>query len=251
MESTAVKPRKYIIIACAVFVREVYFCAAKSKNIIDVMILDQGLHDIGEVGMSAKLQEVIDAVDPGKFDAILLGYGLCNNGIRGLHASIPLVIPKAHDCIALLMGSKEKYREYFDANPGTFYRSVGWVEHVEHHLSNPDSTTTKMGMQQYEEYVKLYGEDNAKYLMETLEGGLKHYNKLTYINTGVGDFQEYKDAEKADAAERGWTFEEYQGDMNLFMRMMDGEWDENDYLVIKPGEKVRPSYDDEIIKTEN
>lgn len=240
-------PKRYIIITCAVFNREIFHCAAKSKNIIDIISIDQGLHDIGEVGMSAKLQEAIDAVEADKYDAILLGYGLCNNGIRGLHAPIPLVIPRAHDCIALLMGSKEKYREYFDANPGTFYRSVGWVEQVEHHLSNPDSTTTKMGMEQYEDYVEKYGEENAKYLIETLEGGLKHYTKLTYINTGVGDFQEYKDAEKVDAEKRGWEFEEYEGNTNLFMHMLNGDWNDNDFLVIKPGEKVKPSYDDGII----
>ena len=185
-----------------------------------------------------------------KYDAILLGYGLCNNGIRGLHSTIPLVIPRAHDCIAMLMGSKDKFRKYFDAHPGTFYRSVGWVEQVEHHLSNPDSTTTQMGMEEYNDYVEKYGEENAKYLIDMFEGGLKHYTKLTYINTGVADFQEYKDDEKADAVARGWEFEEYQGDTNIFMRMFNGEWDDNDFLVVPAGKKVKPSYDNEIISNE-
>lgn len=243
--------KRYIVIACAVFAREIYCCCATSKNIIDVILLDQGLHDIGEAGMVAELQKTIDAVETEKYDSILLGYGLCNNGIRGLQAPIPLVIPKAHDCITLLMGSKEKYREYFDANPGTYFKSTGWIEQVTHHLSNPDSTTSQMGMLQYEEYVKLYGEDNAKYLMETLEeGSLKHYTKLTYIDTGVGDFSEYKKAMKEDAAERGWEYEEYLGNMDLIEKMFEGYWDDNDFIVLKPGEKVKPTYDDEIIGAE-
>jgi hypothetical protein len=243
--------KRYIVIACAVFAREVHSCASSSKNIIDTILLDQGLHDIVEVGMVTELQKTIDEVDIDKYDAILLGYGLCNNGIRGLHAPIAMVIPKAHDCITLLMGSKEKYREYFDANPGTYYKSTGWVEQVTHHLSNPDSTTTKMGMQQYDEYVKLYGEDNAKYLMETLgEGGLKHYTKLTYIDTGVGDFPEYKEAMKGDAAERGWEYEEYQGNMDLLVKMFDGDWNDEDFIVLQPGKKVKPTYGDDIIGCE-
>lgn len=242
--------KRYIIITCAVFAREIYYCAAESKNIIDVIKLDQGLHDIGEEKMSAKLQQTIDAVDSEKYDAILLAYGLCNNGIRGLHAPIPMVVFKAHDCIAVLMGSREKYQKYFDANPGTYFNSVGWVEEVVHHLDNPESTTMQMGMQQYDEYVKLYGEENAKYLIETLEGGLKHYTKSTYIDTGVGDFPKYKDAVKAEAAERGWEYEEYQGNTELFAKMLAGDWNEKDFLVLQPGDKIRPTYGEDVIGVE-
>lgn len=244
------EPKRFVIITCAVFVREIYQCAAESKNIIDVIKLDQGLHDIGEEKMTAKLQETIDTVDAEKYDAILLGYGLCNNGIRGLHAPIPMVVFRAHDCIAVLMGSKEEYQKYFDANPGTYFKSVGWVEEVSMHLDNPESTTIQMGMSNYDEYVKLYGEDNAKFLMETLEGGLKHYTKFTYIDTGVGDFPEYKEEVKAEAAERGWEYEEYQGNTELFALMLAGDWNDNDFLVIPPGEKIKPTYGDDIIGCE-
>ena len=97
-----------MLIACAVISRECYHCAAVSDNIIDIRILDKDLHDMGERKMSAILQDAIDAVDTEKYDAILLGYGLCNNGVRGLRSTLPLVIPRAHDCITLLLGSKDK-----------------------------------------------------------------------------------------------------------------------------------------------
>jgi hypothetical protein len=59
--------------------------------------------------MSARIQESIDRVDPARHEAVLLGYGLCNNGVVGLHAPVPLVISRAHDCITLLLGSRERY----------------------------------------------------------------------------------------------------------------------------------------------
>ena len=103
---------RYMMIACAVLARECYHCAAISKNLIDLTILKQGLHDIGEKKMSSALQREIDAVDIEKYEAILLAYGLCNNGIRNLRSDLPLVVPRAHDCITLLMGSKEDYLKF-------------------------------------------------------------------------------------------------------------------------------------------
>ena len=133
-------------------------------------------------------------------------------------------------------------------NPGTFYRSVGWVERAQSHLSNPDSTTIQMGMGTYQEYTDKYGEENAKYLMETMGDWLKHYSKLAYIDTQVGDFQAYKDKAKNDAEERGWNFVDLQGSLDLLLRMMNGQWDKEDFLVVKPGGTIQASNNEEIIK---
>ena len=247
LENTEVNCKRYAIIACAVFAREIYHRAATSKNIIDVIFLEQGLHDVGEAGMSSKIQEAIDNLDHEKYDAVLLGYGLCNNGVNGLHAPIPLVIPRSHDCIGLLMGSKEQYREYFDANPGTYYRSSGWIERTDYHLSNPDSTTSQMGMMGYDDYVEQYGEENAQYLMDMFEGGLNHYTKLAYVDTQVGQFPEYIESERRIAKDRGWEFELIEGNTELFRQLLDGEWNEEDFLVVDPGKCLKPSHDDAII----
>ncbi len=242
-------PKRYVMIACAVLTRECYYCAAMSRNVVDIRFLAQGLHDIGESKMSAKLQAEIDSVPAGEYDAILLGYGLCSNGIRGLRAPLPLVAPRAHDCITLLMGSKEAYQAYFDRNPGTFYQSVGWIERARSNLSNPESTTRQMGMSSYEEYVKQYGEENAKYLVEVL-GGFKHYDRLAYIDTEVGDSGAYRDCTREQADKRGWRFDLLKGSTTLLWRMMQGEWDEEDFLVVAPGQAIAPSYDGSIVRSE-
>ena len=54
--------KNYILISCAVLARESYYCAAVSENIIDIIMVDQGLHDIGEEGMVAELQKYVDSV---------------------------------------------------------------------------------------------------------------------------------------------------------------------------------------------
>ena len=63
------------------------------------------------------------------FEAILIGYGLCSNGIMGISSNkYKLVIPRAHDCITFLLGSKEKYSKYFTDMPGTYWYTMSWIE---------------------------------------------------------------------------------------------------------------------------
>jgi hypothetical protein len=241
-------PKRFKLIGCAVLYRECYYCAAVSRNIVDVQILEQGLHDVGEAKMCSRLQREIDAVDKAAYDAILLAYGLCSNGIRHLRSSLPLVVPRAHDCITLLMGSKEKYQSYFDANPGTEYWSIGWCERQRPHLSNPESTTRMMGLKTYQEYVDEYGEENAKYIMESLGGGQEHYTKLAYIETGIGETRKYKDEKRKAAESRNWVYEEIEGSTHIITRLMSGDWDQDSFLVVHPGETIEPSYDNTVVK---
>src|SRR5512133_1820037 len=139
-------PQRYKLIACEILFREICYCAAQTQNIIDVTFLPKGLHDIGQAKMSARLQAEIDQIDASQYAAILFGYGLCNNGTQGLRATIPMVVPRAHDCITLLLGSKEKYAAYFRDHPGTFYKSPGWIERDRNPNDNPDSVMTQLGI---------------------------------------------------------------------------------------------------------
>lgn len=211
--------------------------------------MDQGLHDMKAENMVAHLQAEINKVDKDKYAALLLGYGLCNNGISGLTASLPMVIPRAHDCITLLLGSKEKYLDYFNKNSGTYYKSVGWVEQVEHHLSNPHSTTVDAGMSSYAEYVEKYGEENAAYIWETLGDGLQNYSQLAFIDTHTGDMQQYKKQEKQFAHDHGWHYEDVSGDLGLLQKLVNGQWDKQDFLVVPAHKQIAPSNKSNIIKS--
>jgi hypothetical protein len=238
---------KYLMIGCGTLARECYYCAALSRNIIDVHILEQGLHDVGEEMMSSALQRAIDAVDPQKYEAILLAYGLCSNGIRGLRADIPLVIPRAHDCITLLMGCRESYAQYMSEHPGTFFHSPGWIERADNSLSNPSSTTRQMGLGTYEEYVERYGEERARFLTEMLGHHLRNYKRVAYIDTGIPGSEMQKREAREWAMERGLDYTEMRGSIRLIQMLMDGQWDEADVLVVEPGQQVTASYDDGVI----
>ncbi|MBL7154868.1 MAG: DUF1638 domain-containing protein, partial [Phycisphaerae bacterium] len=87
--------------------REAYFCAARSKNLVDIRLMEQGLHDEPD-RLRSEVQKALETttdIQGRPFKATLLGYGLCSNGIVGLSAKIPIVVPRGHDCITLLLGS--------------------------------------------------------------------------------------------------------------------------------------------------
>ena len=244
----AAETARYKLIACEILYRELCYCAALSPNIVDLQFLPKGLHDLGEQKMTARLQEAIDGVDRERYQAILLGYALCNNGIRGLRSPLPLVVPRAHDCITLLLGSKERYQEVFHANPGTYFESTGWVERNE---AAEGGISEQLGLRKsYEDYVREYGEDNAKYLMEVLGDGLHNYSAYAYIGSSFGDFRHYERRTEEDAQARGWSFHRLEGDLGLLRRLVDGPWDAADFLVVQPGRTIGPSHDAGVIRAE-
>jgi Protein of unknown function (DUF1638) len=238
------------LISCEIFYRE--FCAAiaRSPNTVDVEFLTKGLHDIGGQGMLERLQAAVDRVNGSHYDAVLLGYGLCNNGLVGLTArQLPLVVPRAHDCITLFLGSKERYRDYFQDHPGVFFETTGWIERGE---ADGELGQLALGKKlgigtSFEELVARYGEDNARYLWEELANLTRHYGQITFIEMGVEPDLSFECRAREKAEGRGWKFERLQGDMGLIQRLVDGIWDESEFLVVPAGKSIAAQYDGGII----
>ena len=241
------------LIACEIFYRELCAAIARSANQIDVEFLPKGLHDIGQAGMSARLNEALAAVNESGYEAVLLGYALCSNGLLGLAAgNIPLVVPRAHDCITLFLGSKERYLDFFTKNPGVYFKTSGWIERAEGPAQfGQDSIQRQAGMtHSYEEYVAKYGEDNARFLYEQLSNMTRNYAKIAFIEMGVEPDDRFERKARGDAEALRWTYEKLQGDMSLIQDLLDGRWDDERFLVVPPGCRIAPSYDDGIIKVE-
>ena len=210
------------LIACEILFRELCTAVARSPNQVDLEFLPKGLHDIGQAGMSARLAEVLAAVDESKYDAVLLGYALCSNGVVGLAArSVPLVVPRGHDCITLFFGSKERYLDYFFANPGVYFKTTGWIERGQGlEQYSAESIGQKAGMtQSFEELVAKYGEDNARFLCEELGNMTRHYGKVTFIEMGIEPDDRFERRSRQQAAEHGWEFEKVAGDMGLLQAL--------------------------------
>lgn len=236
------------LISCDVLFRELSAAIARSPHQVDVDFLDKGLHDKG-CAMRSELQTAIDRVEADRYDAMLFGYGLCGNGVVGLEThNIRLVIPRAHDCIAMLMGSRHRYQEYFTNNHGVFYRSTGWLER-ERPVDRPfrDKSGAAYTL---EELIARYGDENGRYLFEEFTRYQSAYKQLTFIETGLEPNSSFEQRARKEAASKGWTFTKMQADLSMLERLVGGEWSDEEFLIVEPGFRVVARYDDGLLSSE-
>ena len=177
---------------------------------------------------------------------------MCGTSTVGLVArQTPLVIPRAHDCITLYLGSKDRFQREFEQHPGTYWYSVDYLERQSE--SNPVALGA-VGIvdeeKQYAEFLAKYGEENAKMLIEEMRTWSQHYTRAAFIDTGFGDTARYEQMARDKAARENWVFERMQGNNRLLRMLVNGEWTDDEFLVVPPGHVIRQAYGDGLVRTE-
>ena len=237
------------VIACEVLAREFFHCAASARHTTDIKLLTQGLHDNADT-CRAQLQAEIDGASPEQFDAVILGYGLCNNSLAGIRAGqVRVVIPRAHDCITLLLGSKERYAERFAVHPGTYYYSSGWIE-CETRGGERVAYSQKSGLAKRlarQELIEKYGEENGQYLFAVSSQWEVNYTHGALIRFPFTAGLELEEKVRAICEEKIWSYMEVDGDLRLIRHALAGQWNQEDFLIVEPGGEITACYDDNII----
>jgi hypothetical protein len=235
------------LIACDVFMREICQMVAVSPHIFDLEFTEKDSHNQSD-NLRKTIQEKIDVCPEGKFDGIALCYGICGNSTVGLRArDTRLVIPRAHDCCTLFLGSKEKFRQHFKDNPSQPFSSAGYMERSDtlfHDGLNPEKADDD---QKYQEYVEKYGEENARYIYESMYGGAAKPDKLVFIEIPETSHLGYCDICRKRAAENDMKFVMLDGNLDLVRKLVFGQWDPEDFLIIEPGERSIGIYDWESV----
>ncbi|WP_455381689.1 DUF1638 domain-containing protein [Salinispira pacifica] len=243
---------RYKVISCSVFAREVSLLAARSDAVLDITWIRQGLHSYPSL-LREELQREIDRTEtplqtpdrvaraPEEYSAIILGFGICSRAVAGLRTRrLPLVIPRSHDCIALLLGSNRRYRAEFDANPGTYWFSPGWIEQS----AFPSGAQCALIQ---ERFTEVYGEDNGEYLMQLERDSLAHYSRAAYIRWPELDRERYRKRTAEIAADFGWEEVTVEGDDGFLRRLLEGAWDEQEFLLCPPGHTLEIGDEESII----
>jgi len=188
-----------------------------------------------------------------EFDAVAIAYGLCNRGIIGLTAkSLAVVIPRAHDCIGMLLGSSRCYFAQLEAQPGTYFQSAGWLENSplngeirkQNFTFGPNSNVTRAAL------VDKYGEENADFLIEQFANFTRHYKRLAFIDTPVPTARKWEGVAREIAEKQGWQFDRLAGDLAWLRRLLDAEWNEDEFLRLEPGQRVVMRSDAQLIGAE-
>jgi hypothetical protein len=235
------------LIACNVFMREACLCIARSPHVIDVEFLELGEHAQPQC-LNAALQAKIDRAeqDSKAYAAILLLYGLCGNAAVGLRArKTKLVLPRAHDCCTILLGSRERFQEHFQDHPSTPFSSVGYLERGSYYLRTEGSERQIQYGDQYAALVAQYGEDNAKYIWESMfpENADPVESRVVFIDLpetrGLGAAERFR----TQAESHGKSCTQLDGSLSLISRLLNGDWDPTDFLVVEPDHQTTGVYD--------
>jgi len=216
-----------VFISCRVF--EMLLLRYLPTELKDrVTFLDYGLHRVPKK-LTKSLQAAIDSIATPSL--IVLGYGMCGNGLLGIQAGIhTLLMPKTEDCIAIFLGSDEAYRTEFNAHPGTYYLTGGWLEAG----SDP--------LKEYETYLSKYGQETTDFVMDQQ---YKNYTRLMLVGHSDEDLSTYRERalQVAEYCQR-WniTYHEMRGSDKYIRRLVEVSLDlskaDSAFRVVPPGGKI-------------
>jgi hypothetical protein len=199
-----------------------------------INFFDYGLHAVPK-NLRQTIQDALDDLEQPSL--VVLGYGLCGNGLDNIRAGKHfLLIPRSHDCIAILLGSYAAYQQESDLEPGTYYLSKGWLESGTNPLSESQALEKK------------YGPETAAWVMDTQ---YHHYRRLLMVANNQDELETYrsKALEVADFCARwGMRYEEMLGSDEYLQRLTElavvlkragalpsEETEQEDFLIIPPG----------------
>lgn len=205
---------------------------------IPTTFMEYGFHRTPQL-MTPALQAEIDRIaEP---STIIVGYGLCGNGLAGLQArQHTLIVPRADDCITMLLGSYQRYIEEFSAEPGTYYLTKGWLESGSHPLK------------EYRELLDKYDQETADWIIDEQ---YKNYKRIVLVAPNQAELEVYRSQARAVAdfcaARWGFRYEERIGSEDFVGRLMtmarqyiaaSGEFGAltDEFLIIPPGGEVKP-----------
>ncbi len=234
------------LIACNVFMREACHCIADSPHIIDVEFVELGEH-IHPEALRGTLQAKIDAASQvaKRYEAILLLFGVCGNaGVELQARGVPLVMPRAHDCCTILLGSRAAFKEHFADNPSMPFSSTGYLERGDYYLRRgEDGEMTMHFGDQFAALVEQYGEEDARYVWETMHPEQPDDHQVVFIELPETAHLGYAEQFQAKAEADGNTCRRLPGNIRLIHHLLNGEWDAEDFLLVPPGHQTSGVYD--------
>lgn len=238
------------LIACNVFQREASLCLAQSPHVVDAEFTELGEH-ARSAELRKLIQQKIDAVEAsGKaYDAVLVLFGVCGNATIGLEArGRKVVIPRAHDCCTILLGSRQRFAEHFQDAPSTPFSSNGYMDRGSYFLRVEDGEAKVVVGDEFQALVERYGEEDARFVWDQMHPATPETARVVFIDVPEMSHLGHKAKFEEKALVAGKQVEHLPGDLRLIRKLLNGQWDE-EFLVLEPGRKTAGVYDwEEILR---
>lgn len=235
-------PPRLALVACRVLEAEVQHFLPEAPHVVRTEFLELGLHDRPAVLRTALSEAIARAEADPQVEAVALVYGVCGLGSIGLAPRrCPLVLPRAHDCLTLFLGSKERYAEVMRRTPDIYWYTPGWNR--ARRVPGPDREANLRA-----EYTEKFGAEDAEVLLEMERDQHRQHGRAGYTDFALADHEKEKHYAEHCAAWLGWPCEEHRGNASLLRALLAGDWDADRFVVVRPGEQTAFSADDAIVK---
>lgn len=182
----------------------------------NVKWIESGLHNYTQK-LHDRLQEAVDGITD--CDRVILVFGRCGDSVLNLkNGNFEMIIPKADDCISLLMGSDERRRDYSKEH-AAYYLTDGWIR-GERNI-----------WVEYLYSVEKYGEETARSIADMM---YCNYRTLALLDTGVNPIGQLM--EKTREIEKTLNLERkvVPAELTYMRELLTGPWDAKRYEVIPP-----------------
>jgi hypothetical protein len=154
-----------------------------------------------------------------------------------------LVIPRAHDCITVFMGSKEAYAEHHRRCPTCYYYTPGWNR--ARRVPGPERLQSLRA-----ELAAKFDPEDVEFLIQTERDQWAMHDTATYLDLGTDDARAEAEYARNCAGWLGWKFEHLRGDPALLKDLLWGNWDDKRFQMIEPGMQLGHAPDDSILRAE-
>ncbi len=218
--------RPLVVLACGVLE---HLLGGRLPAAVPVTWMDVNLHNSPKK-LLLTLQERLDELpEP---SVVLLGYGLCGNGLAGVKSGRhTLIVPRTHDCVAIFLGSHQRYLQRFFESPNTYYLTKGWIDAKDEPLTD------------YRNMIREYDEETADYVIEMK---YRHYRKLCFVGYSQEDVESCRPRVQEVAkflGERfGVEYEEIVGSPELIENLLTMperlERSDEAFVVVPPGGEI-------------
>ncbi len=207
------------IIACEVIKEEIL--TIKPSHSVDFQFVSMGLH-MYPAKLHKELQQLLD--QSLGYSRIILTYGLCGGAAGNLLATnCLLTVPRVHDCIPLLLGSKPEYQRLQETAKGTFYLSGGWME----------GELTLLA--EYRRICQKYGQQRAAKVMSKMFDG---YHRFLYIHTDHPREATNLAESRETASLLNLKHDCTHGNRRYLEKIVNGPWAEEEFINVPQGSSI-------------